>query len=126
MSDGPAHAPSVSALTTESLRAEMGAPAGRVGVWATFDAVSSARGVDAARELEELGYSTLWMPEGLGRDPFVTAALLLSNTSRLRLATGIANVYARDAMAMRSCQLTLRSEERRVGKECRSRWSPYH
>ena len=24
-----------------------------------------------------------------------------------------------------SC-LTTRSEERRVGKECRSRWSPYH
>ena len=23
-------------------------------------------------------------------------------------------------------KLTLRSEERRVGKECRSRWSPYH
>ena len=23
-------------------------------------------------------------------------------------------------------QLNLRSEERRVGKECRSRWSPYH
>src|SRR3712207_9277540 len=23
-------------------------------------------------------------------------------------------------------QLELRSEERRVGKECRSRWSPYH
>ena len=22
--------------------------------------------------------------------------------------------------------MTLRSEERRVGKECRSRWSPYH
>ena len=22
--------------------------------------------------------------------------------------------------------LTMRSEERRVGKECRSRWSPYH
>ena len=25
------------------------------------------------------------------------------------------------------CQFfTMRSEERRVGKECRSRWSPYH
>ena len=24
------------------------------------------------------------------------------------------------------CRLLLRSEERRVGKECRSRWSPYH
>ena len=23
-------------------------------------------------------------------------------------------------------RLVLRSEERRVGKECRSRWSPYH
>ena len=27
---------------------------------------------------------------------------------------------------MTSSQLPLRSEERRVGKECRSRWSPYH
>ena len=24
------------------------------------------------------------------------------------------------------CKILLRSEERRVGKECRSRWSPYH
>src|SRR5260221_3835633 len=24
------------------------------------------------------------------------------------------------------CRLHYRSEERRVGKECRSRWSPYH
>ena len=25
-----------------------------------------------------------------------------------------------------TCVATMRSEERRVGKECRSRWSPYH
>src|SRR2546425_7763512 len=25
-----------------------------------------------------------------------------------------------------SCSVVWRSEERRVGKECRSRWSPYH
>ena len=31
------------------------------------------------------------------------------------------------AMSSRiSCVITVRSEERRVGKECRSRWSPYH
>ena len=24
------------------------------------------------------------------------------------------------------CNMLSRSEERRVGKECRSRWSPYH
>ena len=29
--------------------------------------------------------------------------------------------------SVRVCGLTcIRSEERRVGKECRSRWSPYH
>src|SRR5256885_11769960 len=39
----------------------------------------------------------------------------------------------RDLLAEVSCRgwalalgATLRSEERRVGKECRSRWSPYH
>ena len=25
-----------------------------------------------------------------------------------------------------NCRVIIRSEERRVGKECRSRWSPYH
>ena len=29
-------------------------------------------------------------------------------------------------MAMQRAVITVRSEERRVGKECRSRWSPYH
>ena len=28
--------------------------------------------------------------------------------------------------SMQTALITLRSEERRVGKECRSRWSPYH
>src|SRR2546430_7395599 len=30
------------------------------------------------------------------------------------------------ALAARAAQRARRSEERRVGKECRSRWSPYH
>src|SRR5256885_9904376 len=32
----------------------------------------------------------------------------------------------RDRVAKPPCMGPLRSEERRVGKECRSRWSPYH
>ena len=35
----------------------------------------------------------------------------------LSLAAGVAQLGAK---------IVLRSEERRVGKECRSRWSPYH
>ena len=37
------------------------------------------------------------------------------------------NIASRGAIASQSkSKLQLRSEERRVGKECRSRWSPYH
>ena len=31
-----------------------------------------------------------------------------------------------DAEKMMKANIEARSEERRVGKECRSRWSPYH
>ena len=36
--------------------------------------------------------------------------------------------YSPDACNMDTTdgRLSVRSEERRVGKECRSRWSPYH
>src|SRR5260221_2141036 len=33
---------------------------------------------------------------------------------------------AHDALRQSEAQYRSRSEERRVGKECRSRWSPYH
>ena len=33
---------------------------------------------------------------------------------------------AAEVMAKEAIDAVLRSEERRVGKECRSRWSPYH
>ena len=31
-----------------------------------------------------------------------------------------------ELLSMRAANIDDRSEERRVGKECRSRWSPYH
>ena len=81
---------------------------GRIGIWTgVLDAVSSAEAQQVAAKLEELGFSTLWIPETVGRDPFVTATLLLSATSRLRVATGIANIYARDALTMANTQRSL-------------------
>src|SRR5256885_5070202 len=35
-------------------------------------------------------------------------------------------VFLAAGMDTRAFRLSWRSEERRVGKECRSRWSPYH
>ncbi|MEQ1786175.1 MAG: LLM class F420-dependent oxidoreductase [Acidimicrobiales bacterium] len=61
----------------------------------------------AAAELEGLGYRAIWLPEAVGREPLVSSALLLSATDRLVVATGIASVWARDAQAMASGQLTL-------------------
>src|SRR3977135_140729 len=81
---------------------------GRVGIWTgVLDAVPSAEAQRIAGRLEELGFPTLWIPETIGRDPFVTATLLLSATSRLKIATGIANIYARDALTMANTQRSL-------------------
>ncbi|MEZ5262950.1 MAG: LLM class flavin-dependent oxidoreductase [Acidimicrobiales bacterium] len=81
---------------------------GRIGIWTgALDAHSTAAAQDAARHLEQLGYTTLWIPEAVGREPFVAAANLLAATSTLKLATGIANIYARDPMTTAAAQLTL-------------------
>ena len=71
----------------------------RIGLWTgALDAVPTSRARELAVELEELGYGALWIPEVAGRDPFVHLALLLASTKRLIGATGIANIWARDAV----------------------------
>lgn len=52
-----------------------------------------------AGRFESLGYHELWLPEIAGREPFAAAGFLLARTTGLRVSTGIANVYARDADA---------------------------
>jgi len=80
---------------------------GKLGVWAGLDAMTAADGLTFAQRVEKRGYKALWMPEGLGRNALVHAAWLLAGTSTLVVATGIANIYARDAMAMANAQRSL-------------------
>ncbi len=80
---------------------------GKLGVWAWVDNAGFEGAADFAQQIERLGYSALWVPEAVGCDPFVTLALLAQRTTTLKLATGIANIYARDAMAMQSVRKTL-------------------
>jgi probable F420-dependent oxidoreductase len=81
---------------------------GRVGVWTfSLDQLPITRARELAAEIEELGFGALWLPEAAGKDPLVHAGLLLDATQRLVLATGIATIYARDAMAMKHGQMTL-------------------
>src|SRR5262245_46306235 len=47
----------------------------------------------AAAELEQLGYSALWLPGSRGGDIFGACARVLDATSRVPVATGIVNVW---------------------------------
>lgn len=80
---------------------------GRLGVWSWYDALSAAGARDFAKKIEDLGYGALWVPEAVGRDPFVCIADLARDTTTLGFATGIANIYARDPMTMNTLRLTL-------------------
>jgi probable F420-dependent oxidoreductase len=80
---------------------------GKLGVWVGMDGMSATEAAAFAKRVEERGYSALWIPEGRGRNALVHASWLLAHTQRLIVATGIANIYARDAVAMASGQCTL-------------------
>ncbi len=74
---------------------------GRIGIWTfVLDLQPIARARELAAELEELGYGAIWVPDAVGRDPIIHAALLLGGTQRITAATGIAQIYGRDAMTM--------------------------
>jgi probable F420-dependent oxidoreductase len=80
---------------------------GKLGLWFFVDPMPSAEATAFVQSVEKLGYGALWLPEAIGREPFATIGFLLARTERLVLATGIANVYARDAVAMAAGQKTL-------------------
>jgi probable F420-dependent oxidoreductase len=80
---------------------------GKIGIWAMLEAMTARETLDFAKTIEKHGYKALWIPEGPGRDPFAHSAYLLSHTENLTIATGIANIWARDAMAMASAARTV-------------------
>jgi len=81
---------------------------GPIGIWTRqLEDQPAAKAQETARELEELGYGALWFGEAVGREALTNAGLLLSGTKRIVVATGIANIYARDAVTMAAGQKTL-------------------
>jgi probable F420-dependent oxidoreductase len=73
---------------------------GSVGIWTgQLDLQPAARSREVASELDELGYGALWVPEAVGREAITHAAVLLSATERMVVATGVANIYNRTPAA---------------------------
>jgi probable F420-dependent oxidoreductase len=74
---------------------------GRIGVWlGPLSLKTAAETRDFAPELEAIGYEAIWFGEGVGtKECFTQAGTLLAWTQRAVVASGIANIYARDPMA---------------------------
>lgn len=72
---------------------------------------STARHRRHATEYAELaescGYEAVWMPEAFGSDAFTLLGLLAGKTRRLRLATGIVNVFSRSPTLLAQSFATL-------------------
>jgi probable F420-dependent oxidoreductase len=81
-----------------------------LGVWAATDGLSAAEAATFAKRVEAWGYGVLWTPEAVGREVFSASAWLLANTTRLIVASGIANIYARDAFAAAAAQKGLNEQ----------------
>jgi len=81
---------------------------GEVGLWSSdLNALPVPEAQEAVAEIEELGYAALWFGEALGREAFTNASMFLCATSRLVVATGIANIFVRDAWATNAAAKTL-------------------
>ncbi|MFI6602433.1 TIGR03620 family F420-dependent LLM class oxidoreductase [Nonomuraea sp. NPDC050536] len=81
---------------------------GRVGIWAgEMDRYPAPVPRRVAAAVEDLGYPALWLSETTGREVMAQAALLLSATRRMVVATGTAGIYARDAVTTAAAQRTL-------------------
>ena len=73
-----------------------------------------ARSVDYAIECEKLGVDVAWSAEAWGTDAFTPLAYLAARTTKMRLASGIAQVSARSPgnIAMTALSLAAMSENR--------------
>jgi probable F420-dependent oxidoreductase len=73
---------------------------GPVGLWtAALDALEPAAAAAQVAALDDQGWDALWFGEAYGREAFTAAALYLGASRRLSVATGIASIYGRDAVA---------------------------
>ncbi len=80
---------------------------GKVGIWFFLDAMTAPESAQFAQTVEKAGYKVLWVPEAVGREPFAHATYLLDHTESLSIATGIANIWARDAITMAAASKTV-------------------
>jgi F420-dependent oxidoreductase-like protein len=66
-----------------------------------------AAGIELAKRAEALGYESVWVTHGLGRDSFLVLAAYGAATSRIGLGNGVVPIYPRHPVTMAQAALTL-------------------
>jgi len=69
-----------------------------LGIWCSTNNLNRSELATLAIDVERRGYCTLWYPESLSYESLALGAFLLAETTELQVASGIANIYARDAV----------------------------
>jgi probable F420-dependent oxidoreductase len=79
----------------------------RIGVWWASDTWPMTEAQEVAREIEALGFGSLFLPEVVGKEALTQSAAFLAATDRLVVGTGIANIHVRVPSAAESGARTL-------------------
>ncbi|MFN8221624.1 MAG: TIGR03620 family F420-dependent LLM class oxidoreductase [Gaiellales bacterium] len=86
---------------------------GPFGIWAReLRFGDRAEAVEAVGELEQIGYSALWIPGGTGGDVLDVVETMLRSTTRATVATGILNVWEHDPAEVAATGARLHGEHR--------------
>jgi probable F420-dependent oxidoreductase len=93
-------------MTSSDARPTIDFPS-RIGVWWTSDAWTIGAASQVARDIERMGYGSLFYGEAYGKETLTQAGAFLAATERLVVGTGIANIHARDPIAAESGARTL-------------------
>lgn len=67
----------------------------RIGVWWASDTWPMQAAQEVARDIEVMGYGSLFLPEIGFKDALIESAAFLQATERLVIGSGIANIHAR-------------------------------
>ena len=91
---------------TQAQRARIDFPS-RIGVWWASETWSMPEAQEVAREIEALGFGSLFLPEVTGKECLTQSAAFLAATERLVVGTGIANIHVRVPSAAETGARTL-------------------
>ncbi|MFX0116245.1 MAG: LLM class flavin-dependent oxidoreductase, partial [Candidatus Hodarchaeota archaeon] len=63
--------------------------------------------IQAAQQIEQLGYDSIWVPEIWGRDAFTFLAQLAMYTKKIRIGTAIVNMFSRSPATLATTAASL-------------------